>query len=131
MRKRALPTVVAAVKSSRQAATEQDSSTTSTSSTDGAAARPDKPAGQHLPATGTQAEATQSGDGEGGSRQADGAGSCDPDGELGTTMQESSLAGVAGSEAGAASNSERSNIPSEGVPFVSIRACLRTPSISS
>ena len=26
---------------------------------------------------------------------------------------------------------ERSNIPSEGVPFVSIRACLRTPSISS
>ena len=103
MRKPRVPTVAAAAKRSRQAATEQDSSTTSTSSTDGAAARPDKPAGHHLPAAGTQVEAMQSGDGEGGSRQGDEAGSRDLDGWIGTAMQEPSLAGVARGAAGAAS----------------------------
>ena len=103
MRKRALPTVAAAVKSSRQAATEQDSSTTSTSSTDGAAARPDEPSDGQLPAAGADVEQTERGDEEGRSRQADGARSHDLHDDTATTAQEPSRAGVSDSEAGAAS----------------------------
>jgi hypothetical protein len=66
-------------------------------------ARPDNLAGHQLPAAGTQAEASQSGDVEkGGSRQVGDAGSRDTDGLLSMAMQAPSLAGVSGSDAGAA-----------------------------
>ena len=48
--------------------------------------------------------------GEGRSRQAYGAGSCDPDGELATGTQEPSLAGVAEGEAEAARGAEELSV---------------------